>query len=359
MPALAVHHTETTDEAWDGPANEARLRADESESYYRSAFAWQDPDGNPETKAAYKFIHHMVDGEGNVGPANTRACSTGIGVLNGGRGGTTIPSGDRRGVWRHLGAHLEDADMEVPDLRAHAPAGMERRTFPLREIRVAGTGEARRIEGYAAVFDALSVPLWGFRERIKPGAFAKTIQEADIRALWNHDPNYVFGRNRAETLQLTEDEIGLGVKVWPPPRATWAKDFMVSIERGDVDQMSFAFEAIQEQWHTENGETIRELREVKLSDVSFVTFPAYPQTVAQLRDVLHAEFHEVVAALLDLKAGTLTPESRKICERFVKATEEELRVGPAGGGHLTDGLDPEQVRARLARMRRRLELLEI
>jgi len=166
----------------------------------------------------------------------------------------------------------------------------------------------------------------------------------------------VFGRNRADTLRLEEDDIGLRVRVHPPA-TQWARDFMVSIERGDVDQMSFAFEAIQENWSTENSEAIRELREVRLSDVSFVTFPAYPQTVAQLRDVLHAEFHDVVAALLDLKAGTLTPESRVICERFVNAIQEELHVGPAGGGHLTEGEDPAQVQASLARMRRRLELL--
>ena len=355
MTALAVHHTATTDESWDGPANKARLRTDGSESYYRSAFAWQDPDGDPETKAAYKFIHHMVSGDGDVGAANTRACSTGIGVLNGGRGGTTIPSGDRRGVWNHLAAHLRDADMEPPDLRSGVHI-QERRSFPLQEIRV--NGDQRRIEGYAALFDVLSVPLWGFRERIHRGAFSKTIKEADIRALWNHNPDYVLGRRKADTLRLAEDRDGLRFEIFPPP-SQWARDFMVSIERGDVDQMSFSFNAIRESWSTENGETVRTLEEVALSDISPVTFPAYPQTVVGLRSVLGMEMREVEGSLARLEAGQMTPADRDLLENLLAQVGAMLTAGPAGAGHPAgDGADQEQVRARLARMRRRIELAE-
>lgn len=116
--ALASHSTPTTDAEWDGPANEARARSGEDEAYYRRIYAWRNPDGEPGVKSTYKFVHHMVDGDGNPGAANIRACQTGIGVLNGGRGGTTIPDGDRRGVWNHLARHLRDADVEPPELKA-------------------------------------------------------------------------------------------------------------------------------------------------------------------------------------------------------------------------------------------------
>ena len=86
MPAIPPHKTATTDSSWDGPAAKANLKNDADEAYYRKAFAWQDSDGDPKTKAAYKFIHHMVASGGEVGAANETACSTGIGVLNGGRG---------------------------------------------------------------------------------------------------------------------------------------------------------------------------------------------------------------------------------------------------------------------------------
>ena len=42
----------------------------------------------------------------------------GIGVLNGGRGGTTIPDADRQGVWNHLAKHLRDADLTPPELKS-------------------------------------------------------------------------------------------------------------------------------------------------------------------------------------------------------------------------------------------------
>ncbi len=124
--AISSHDTATTDAAWDGPANEARVRSDESESYYRRIYAWRDPDGDPAVKSTYRFIHHMVSEGGEPGAANIRACQTGIGVLNGARGGTTIPDADRRGVYNHLAAHLRDADVEPPELKGFTGRDAER-----------------------------------------------------------------------------------------------------------------------------------------------------------------------------------------------------------------------------------------
>lgn len=83
----------------------------------RKAYAWVDPDGDPGAKSSYKFIHHEVKAGGDVGPANVKACTSGIGVLNGGRGGADIPKSDRQGIYRHLARHLRDAGDEPPDLR--------------------------------------------------------------------------------------------------------------------------------------------------------------------------------------------------------------------------------------------------
>jgi signal peptide peptidase SppA len=115
---LRPHSTATTDGPWDGPGNKARLRNDGDENYYRSAFAWQDDAADATTKGAYKFIHHEVNADGDVGAANTNGCSQGIAVLNGGRTGTTIPDGDRQGVWDHLAKHIRDAGKEPPPLKS-------------------------------------------------------------------------------------------------------------------------------------------------------------------------------------------------------------------------------------------------
>lgn len=116
--AIAPHHTETDESPWDGPAEEAKIPADATASTLRKMYAWQDPEGNPDTKAAYKFIHHHW--RGGPGAANTRACRSGIGVLNGARDGTTIPDSDRQGVYDHLAAHLRDAGQEPTELRGES-----------------------------------------------------------------------------------------------------------------------------------------------------------------------------------------------------------------------------------------------
>lgn len=81
---------------------------------------------------------------------------------------------------------------------------MEVRAFK-SEVRASpaedGSG-ALRFEGYAALFNSWSQDLGGFREQIAPGAFTKALTADDVRALMNHDPNYVLGRNRSGTLVL-------------------------------------------------------------------------------------------------------------------------------------------------------------
>lgn len=167
---------------------------------------------------------------------------------------------------------------------------VERRSVIVKELRVLDETtdpqtEGKTIEGYASVFDSWSESLGGndpFIEKVVKGAFEQTIQEDDIRALFNHDPNYVLGRNKSGTLTLQEDEKGLLVRITPPD-TQWARDLLVSIGRGDINQMSFGFSVEADKWSYENGKDIRELLKVKLFDVSPVTFPAYTQTECGLR----------------------------------------------------------------------------
>jgi HK97 family phage prohead protease len=166
-----------------------------------------------------------------------------------------------------------------------AQSKKEIRTLPIVELRVSSAEEENFIEGHAAVFDSWSETLGGifpFKEKVKRGAFASSLEKDDIRALFNHDPNYVLGRNKAGTLQLKEDERGLFVKIFPPETA-WAKDLRTSISRGDINQMSFGFTVEEDEWRYEGGYDVRELRKVKLFDVSPVTFPAYTATDVGVR----------------------------------------------------------------------------
>lgn len=133
--ALAPHTTDTSDTSWDGPGNSSDLPS--TEGALRAAHAWVDPDGAADVKASYRFIHHFVDTDGNVGAASTVACTTGIAVLNGARGGTSIPEEDRKGVYNHLARHLKDAGMKAPELKSQVidsePGGSTRDTDAVPE----------------------------------------------------------------------------------------------------------------------------------------------------------------------------------------------------------------------------------
>lgn len=116
--AIPPHKTAVdTDSAWDGGKNVGNIPNDAGASTLKKMYAWVDPEGDPDKKASYKFPHHMVSADGTVGAANSKACSAGIAVLNGGRGGTNIPDGDRKGVYNHLAKHISDGGNEPPELK--------------------------------------------------------------------------------------------------------------------------------------------------------------------------------------------------------------------------------------------------
>jgi HK97 family phage prohead protease len=159
---------------------------------------------------------------------------------------------------------------------------LERRSMVVRELRM--DDDARKIEGYASVFNEETDIGGMFREVVRPGAFKRAIKEKqDVRALWNHNPDHIIGRTKAGTLSLQEDKRGLWISI-DPPDTQFSRDLMESIKRGDVDQMSFAFRAVEEQWTERKGEpSLRELVDLDLFDVSPVTYPAYEGTQVGLR----------------------------------------------------------------------------
>lgn len=169
----------------------------------------------------------------------------------------------------------------------------EERRVVVGELRaVMENGVPTKIAGHAAKFDSLSEKLGDFFERIAPGAFAKTIQSGDIRALWNHDANIVLGRNKSGTLRLSEDSVGLAYEC-DAPATQLVRDMVMSpIARGDVNQCSFGFRTISDKWNKIDGEWIRTLLEVELLDVSPVTYPAYASTDVAVRSLRQAQGYE-------------------------------------------------------------------
>jgi HK97 family phage prohead protease len=171
----------------------------------------------------------------------------------------------------------------------------ERRTFTVRNIEARQAEDGTmRMAGYAAVFNEASLPL-PFIEKIAPGAFTKTLQETpDVRLLANHE-GLPMARTKNGTMRLYEDEVGLYFEA-ELANTQEARDLYTLVERGDVDQMSFAFRVIRQNWSKDRTE--RTLTEVSLADgdVSIVTYPAYPATSVEAREALKK-------AVLQIKEG--------------------------------------------------------
>ncbi len=140
------------------------------------------------------------------------------------------------------------------------------------------------IEGYFAVFGS-SYEMWkGAIEQIDQEAFVNTLKNDDIRALVNHDTSLVLGRTTAGTLTLNTDERGLFGSILINRQDQDAMNLYERVKRGDVSQCSFGFDIIrQEIEEEEDGKVIFTLKEVKLYEVSVVTFPAYEETEVSAR----------------------------------------------------------------------------
>lgn len=141
----------------------------------------------------------------------------------------------------------------------------------------------KAIEGYFVVFNQRT-ELWkGCYEEIMPDAFNETLGN-DIRALWNHNTQYVLGRNKSSTLELKIDGNGLFGRI-ELPDTSYARDLYELVKRGDVSQCSFGFNIVDEEWEVLNdGSELYRIKKVDLHEVSIVTFPAYGGTSAVARE---------------------------------------------------------------------------
>jgi uncharacterized protein len=153
------------------------------------------------------------------------------------------------------------------------------------EVRAIKGEDKTVVRGYAAVYDKLSENLGGFRELIAPGAFDGVLED-DVRALLNHDSNLILGRTKSGTLRMGIDDKGLWYE-YDSPDTSYARDLLISLERGDVDQSSFQFTVEDDEWkEDEEQRYVRTIKKVRrLYDVSPVTFPAYPDATVALRSL--------------------------------------------------------------------------
>ncbi len=206
------------------------------------------------------------------------------------------------------------------------------------EVRVQGVeGGPSKIVGYAAVFDSETEIFPGFREVVRRGAFSKTIREADVVALFNHDPSIPLARRSAGSLRLEEDQHGLSYEADLDRQDPDAIKVIRKIETKKVIGSSFQFHAVKAPERIEtNAEgrqsIVRDLLEVRLIDVGPVTFAAYSDTSAQIRswqDSGRSEHPEVLVEIL--RDGGLT--DTELRATLLAAVERVNAPEPPEVGH--------------------------
>lgn len=154
------------------------------------------------------------------------------------------------------------------------------------EIRAVDGTPDPTLAGYATVYDH-AYPIWGGAERggwdetIVSGAADKSVAEQDDVFLFFDHAGLPMARTSSKTLRLESDKIGLFSESVIDARSAWSMEIVNRVERGDLDAMSFAFAATRQEWNDDCTE--RFITEVKLFDVSVVSFPANPATVVQVK----------------------------------------------------------------------------
>tara|TARA_R110000824_G_scaffold123906_2_gene282068 strand:- start:1212 stop:2060 length:849 start_codon:yes stop_codon:yes gene_type:complete len=190
------------------------------------------------------------------------------------------------------------------------------------DMRVESTGSS--VRGYAAVFNSVSEDLGGFVEYIEPRAF-DNVMDNDVRALFNHDFNYLLGRTSAGTLKIWTDERGLGYEAQLPD-TSYAKDLAVLMERGDVTQSSFAFMVDQDRWEVDDeGNYTRYIESVsRLIDVSPVVLPAYQAATSELTE----REHLIVDEATEVRSEPIVEAEVEAEVEVVEEVAEEVNLRP-------------------------------
>lgn len=149
---------------------------------------------------------------------------------------------------------------------------MERKTlkFECKDINE----EEGTFTGYASTFTSQPD---SYGDVVDKGAFKKTIKENRnrIKVLWNHDRYEPIGK----PVEMAEDDYGLLVKGKLTLGVQRAREVLALMKDGVINEMSIGYDTIAEKWEGEKPNRVRHLKELKLFDVSPVTYAANPTAV--------------------------------------------------------------------------------
>jgi len=206
------------------------------------------------------------------------------------------------------------SDAEWRKRRADEAKGtLERRQFDATgmEIREADDGTIT-LTGYASVTET-PYEVGFYTETIKRGAFKRTLREdPDVQLLVNHE-GLPLARTKSGTLRLSENDRGLFVEADLDPEDPDVQALVRKMKRGDIDQMSFAFQATAQDWNEDYSERAISSVSIHRGDVSVVNMAANPAATASIST------RDIGSLLLEVRAGkTLSTSTMETLSQVLK-----------------------------------------
>jgi HK97 family phage prohead protease len=269
------------------------------------------------------LVAHLLWGSGPSKSAARRTMEYAKGVVE------RIRAEENRERWLSVGVQLKEKKENKLQVESRVRNNID---FEIRVDKAESDG--MKFSGYAAVFNSNSEPL-PFTERILPGAFMRSLKSRnEVKLFKNHNSDEVLASTRSKTLKLREDGTGLLAEAVLPD-TTAGRDLAVLMKRGDVHSMSFGFTVPEggDSWNSKG--TVRELREIRLHEVSIVTgFPAYSATTANIRSLetlakrTLMDADKIADVLLKLESGETLPDNEAdlLLEIVDKLREEKETI---------------------------------
>lgn len=209
----------------------------------------------------------------------------------------------------------------------------ERRTLQTEglQLRSEGADGALTLEGYACL-TGVKYDMGFYSEEVAPGAFRRTLSEGpDVQLLVNHGMggSLPLARTVSGTLSLEEDHRGLRVTASLDPEDPDVQSLKRKMDRGDIDQMSFAFQVTSDQWAEGYDERVIRSVSIHRGDVSVVNQAASPTTFATLRSVAldalaETSGEQFVTAMTEWRDHTLLPMEQRAGKALSASTMETL-----------------------------------
>ncbi len=194
--------------------------------------------------------------------------------------------------------------------------------FELKELNE----ETNIVEGYASTFDDKPD---SYGDVVVKGAFAKTIQENGdrVKFLWQHDWNEPIGK----VIELREDDHGLYFKA-KISNTKRGQEFLQLAKDGVIDRLSIGYTTTKADYDRQAG--VRYLKEVKLYEISAVTFPANDNAI--ISAVKNAPADEKAGRMLSEKTKQVIANSIEAMKSAIQSLEDLLAAAEGAGADNSD-----------------------